>query len=95
MEYRGKKDNKNYTMIVRGNKVESILVESRTTCHRTFYKRNPVMHEAAMTKEVFEEAILAICQDNIQQWCHVYYMLGMDKEYGQALIQEIFARHLN
>ena len=94
MEYRGWKDDYNYTMKVKGCKVESILVESRSTCNRTLYKRNPVMHEAGMTKEVFEQAILAICLKNLLQWTHVYNILCMDKDYGQELIQEIFARHL-
>ena len=94
MEYRGWKDDSNYTMTVKGCKVESILVESRSTCGRTFYKREPVMHEAGMTREVFENAILAICRNNLQQWSHMYFMLCADPEYGQVLIQEIFARHL-
>jgi hypothetical protein len=52
------------------------------------------MHEAGMTREVFENAILAICRNNLQQWSHMYFMLCADPEYGQVLIQEIFARHL-
>ena len=89
MYFRGKGNGNDYTITTKGGKLESVLVKSQTTCERTLYKPRPVMHEAALTKAVFEEALRAVGMKSFEQWNRLYYSLSQENDFGQKMIEEI------
>lgn len=93
MNIRGTKDGKKYTISLEGDKLATILVESLTSYQRELYQRGPVQYGLTIDHKIFEEALLAVCQKNLQMWANTYEVLRLDEDYGQKQILEIFKKH--
>ena len=93
MEFKGVKNCKVYTITVYSGKVRNVLVETQNSYERKFYQRGPAKLGLTMDEEIFEKAVLAICQKNLVEWMGLYDAIWDDKVYGQDLLQKIFEHH--
>ena len=93
MNFCGETKENKYTITVEANRLTSILVESQNSCHRKFYQRGPVLRGLTVNQKIFEEALLAVCKNEVQMWAMMYNVLSYDSDYGREQIQMIFQRH--
>ena len=94
MEFTGVKNDKRYTITVKGGKVRSILVEVINSFERRFYQRGAANVGLIMDEKIFEEAVMAFCKKNLLSWMELFDAIWDDKFYGQDLMQKIFEKHL-
>ena len=92
MDVCGAKNGNMYTISIEASRVASILVESQNSCHRKLYQRGPVLAGLTINPKIFEEALLAVCQKDLQKWSTTFNLLAHDTEYGRETIQKIFQR---
>ena len=90
MEFKGEKNKRIYTISVEAGKVQSILVEEPGKFDRAFHQRGLVKHGFTITEQIFEEAVMAICQKDLVSWMGLFDAIWDDKTYGQSLLQNIF-----
>ena len=94
-DFFAEKGGKRYTIRTDEHQVVSILVESIEGVERKLYQRGPekAKYGLTITDEVFEEALLAICQKSLSRWAEVYEELWMDDDYARPMMQKAFEKH--
>ena len=93
MHFSSTKDGKKYTISIEGSKLTTILVENQSNGHRKLYQREPSQCGLTIDENIFEEAILGVCQNCEQMWVFIYEVLEQDMEYGQKQMREILEKY--
>ena len=81
------KDGKRYTISTYEHEVANIYVENLENGEKMLYQR------VSITRQIFEEALLAICGNHLKRWSELYEELWEDDEYSQPMMEKVFEKH--